>query len=216
MALKRHGKPYIWVTWLAKLLGGNECQWRAWFQAHYQYQKFEEQAMDLVKWNRDHNRLMAARVKELQADGWSVSTEAQNAFKLEGKLAIVAGKPDIVATKDGQTLVIDGKTGRERDSDIWQVLFYLFAIPKAKPNLDTSNLIGEVQYARGDARVTLTHSDLDEARLNDIVRLIEVVAADEPPAKVPSRDECVKCNIGPKDCPQRVMEHHGAIAVGEF
>lgn len=215
MASRRTGKAYIWVTWLAKLLGGNECQWRVWFQGHFKYEKFEENALDLVKWNRDHNRLMARRQKELEKGGWTVLTEAQNAFKLEGASAIVAGKPDLVATKDGVTLVIDGKTGRHRDADIWQVLFYLFALPKARPDLDTTNLIGEVCYSRGEP-VDLAYSDLDDQKLADIVSLIKVVSADEAPAKRPSREECQRCNIGPKDCPQRVMEHHGAIAVGEF
>ena len=29
--------PYIWTTWLAKLLAGDaHCQWAGWFRAHYQ------------------------------------------------------------------------------------------------------------------------------------------------------------------------------------
>lgn len=214
MATARTGKPYIWVTWLAKLLGGQQCVWSAWFKAHYKYDKFEEMAADLVKWNREHNKLMAARVKELEAEGWTVMVEDQNAFKLEGEAAVVAGKPDIVATKDGQVLVVDGKTGRERESDIWQVLFYLFAIPKSRPDLKGA-LEGEVQYAKGDVRITLTPADLDEQRLQQVVSLIKTVAGSEPPPKRPSRQECKVCNIGFKDCPQRVGVEQ-TVSVGEF
>lgn len=214
MAIAKSGKPYIWVTWLAKLLGGNRCVWSAWFKAHYKYDKYEEMAADLVKWNREHNKLMAARVKELEADGWKVMVEDQNAFKLEGEVAVVAGKPDIVATKAGEVLVVDGKTGRERDSDIWQVLFYLFSIPKSRPDL-VGNLVGEVQYAKGDVRITLTPEELDADRMGAIVALIKAVAGSEPPAKAPSRDECKRCNIGHKDCPQRVGVEQ-TTAVGEF
>ena len=210
----RTGKPYIWVTWLAKLLGGNRCVWSAWFKAHYKYDKHEEMAADLVKWNREHNALMAARKKELEADGWKVMVEEENAFKLEGEVAIVAGKPDIVATKPGQVLVVDGKTGRERESDIWQVLFYLFSIPKSRPDL-TGALVGEVQYKVGDVRITLTPDELDETRMGQIVALIKSVASSEPPAKAPSRDECKRCNIGFKDCPQRVGREE-TTSVGEF
>jgi CRISPR/Cas system-associated exonuclease Cas4 (RecB family) len=216
VAIKRYGKPYIYVTWLAKLLGGNECLWSAWFKAHHKYEKYQEQPLDLVKWNRDHNRLMAGRKRELERDGWTVTTEEQNKFLLEGETALVAGKPDIVATKDGQILVVDGKTGRRRDSDLWQVLFYLFAVPKSRPDLK-GELEGEVQYSQGDERITLTPSDLDEKRLGDIVELIKIVASPTAPRKTPSRAECERCDIGPKDCPQRVTETANAVkVVGAF
>jgi len=214
MATPRTGKSYIWVTWLAKLLGGQRCDWSAWFKAHYKYEKFEEMAADLVKWNREHNALMAARVKELEADGWKVMVEDQNSFKLEGEVAVVAGKPDIVATKAGQVMVVHGKTGRERESDLWQVLFYLFAIPKSRPDL-VGELVGEVQYAKGDVRITVTPADLDPVRMEQLVGLIRTVAGVAPPPKTPSRAECKTCNIGAKDCPQRVGVEQ-TTAVGEF
>lgn len=213
MAVPRRGKPYIWVTWLAKILGGNRCVWAVWFKARFKYDKFEEQAADLVRWNREHTALMERRRKALLADGWTVRVEDENAFKLEGEVAVVAGKPDLVAEKDGQVLVIDGKTGRERESDIWQVLFYLFAIPKSRPDLK-GELVGEVEYKSGDV-ITLTPADLDEPRMAQIVELIKGVAGSEPPAKHPSRDECKRCNIGFKDCAQRVGVEQ-TTAVGEF
>lgn len=201
MATRRKGKPYIWATWLAKLLGGQQCVWAAWFKAHYKYEKFEEQAADLVKWNQDHERLMRARKRELEAEGWTCFVEEQNAFALEGQAAIVAGKADLIAVKGDHVLVIDGKTGRERESDIWQVLIYLFALPKSRPDLP-KNVEGEVHYTNGD--VNLTPLELTPERVQQIVDLVKVVGADTPPAKKPSRDECRRCNIGARDCPERV------------
>lgn len=216
MATARDGKPYIWVTSLAKLLGGQQCVWKAWFAAHFKYDKFEEDAFDLVRWNRDHTRLMQARVQELEADGWTVQTEEQNAFKLEGQVGIVAGKPDIVATKPGQVLVVDGKTGKQRDADIFQVLLYLFAIPKSRPDLASLPLEGEVEYKNGE-RIVLTPDQLSPERMDDIVSLIKVVAGPTPPKKVPSRDECRRCNVGPTDCPERVgARQERTTLVGEF
>lgn len=215
MAERRFGKPYIYVTWLAKLLGGQQCRWRVWFQAHFKHQKYEEEAVNLVQWNRDHYQLVRERRKELEADGWTVTVEDQNSFKLEGQAALVAGKPDIVATKPGYVLVVDGKTGRERDADIWQVFIYLFAVPKARPDLQ-GQFIGEVQYKRGDS-ITLSPTDLTEQRMDDIVGLIRVVDGDTPPEKVPSRDECRRCNIGPKDCPERIgPREERTTLVGDF
>jgi hypothetical protein len=204
------------VTWLSKLLGGNECLWSAWFKSRYRYDKVEEMAGDLVEWNRQHNELMARRRRELEREGWTVTVEQQNDFKIEGRLAVVAGKPDIVAVKDGLALVVDGKTGRRRDADLWQVYFYLYALPKVKPALVGLMLEGEVQYAKGDERISLTPIELEGERMDRIVRLIEVVAGDTPPDKAPSRYECERCNIGSRDCQDRVTREREAVAVGEF
>ena len=61
MATLKSGKVYLWTTWLAKILGGHRCLWSVWFRGRYKYDKFEEMAADLVKWNREHNALMASR-----------------------------------------------------------------------------------------------------------------------------------------------------------
>jgi len=32
--------PYIWVTWLTKLMAGEaQCEWASWFKAHHKYDK---------------------------------------------------------------------------------------------------------------------------------------------------------------------------------
>lgn len=211
-ATRRTGKPYIWVTWLAKLLGGQECVWSAWFKAHYKYDKFEEEAADLAKWNTDHNKLMAARRRELEREGWRCMVENDNAFKLEGTVAVVAGKADLVAVKGDRVLVVDGKTGREREADIWQVLIYLWALPKSRPDLP-KELEGEVHYKNGD--VNLTPEELTPERLQRIVDLVKAIGSDTPPAKRPSREECRRCNIGIGDCPQRVQAARTTL-VGDF
>jgi hypothetical protein len=212
VATRRNGLPYIWATWLAKALAGGGCLYSPWFKAHFKYEKFEEMATDLVQWNREHTRLMNARRQELDEAGYTVTVESQNEFRLQGRVAVVAGKPDLVATLPDRVLVVDGKTGRERDSDIWQVLLYLFAIPKSRPDL-TGELEGEVLYKSGRT-VTLTPAEL-APRLGEIVSMIHVIASDVPPLKTPDRDNCKFCNIGPKDCPQRVQETR-PVAVGEF
>lgn len=214
MSVRRYGKPYIYVTWIAKLLGGQRCLWSAWFKAHFKYEKYEEQGFDLAKWNRDHDRLMAKRRRALELDGWTVTVEEANAFKLEGASAVVAGKPDLIAVKGDRVLLVDGKTGRERESDVWQVLIYLYALPKRRPDLAALQIEGEVHYRDGD--ITLTPDELTNGgRLDPIVDLIKVISSDTPPAKVPSRDECKRCNIGKKDCPQRISQDETTL-VGEF
>lgn len=216
MAVRRSGKPYIWVTHVAKLLGGHQCLFSAWFKAHFRYQKYETQTANLQEWSREHNELMAARRRELEREGYTVSAEEANAFILEGDVAVVAGKPDLIGHKPGSVLVVDGKTGRERESDIWQVLMYLFAIPKVRPQL-TGTLEGEVQYQRGDVRIAVTPSELTPERLDLIVSTIHTIAGPTAPPRVPSRYECQMCNIGPADCPQRFQQaREETVAVSEF
>ena len=215
MATRKSGKPYIWTTWLAKLLGGNQCVWSAWFKAQHRYDKYEEQALDLAQWNREHTDLMRRRRLEMEREGWSVTEENQNAFKVEGPEAVVAGKPDLIGRRPGMALVVDGKTGRERASDYWPVLFYLYALPKQFADLRTLALEGEIQYRRGDQRLTVTPAELTPERMAQIVALIRVISGPTAPAKVPSVHECRTCNIGPKDCPERVREQR-AVAVGEW
>ncbi len=203
--IARGGKNYIWSTWLAKALGGSQCLYRPWFQSRFRYAKFEEETSQLQEWNRDHTALMRDRVTELEENGWTVSVENQNDFKLEGDTAIVAGKPDAVATLGSNVLIVDGKTGRERESDWWQVFIYLFrwqVILKQTPGVD---LRGEVFYKRGEHAVELRASDLTEARVDEMTKMIKVIASPTPPAKAPSRFECKRCTIGLADCPQRVM-----------
>jgi len=204
--IRRDGKPYIWVTWLAKLLGGQQCVWSAWFKAHFKYAKFEQDGAQLAEWNREHTALMRSIVDDLRENGWSVTVEGQNEFKLEGKAAVVAGKSDAIATMPGHVLVVDGKTGRERESDWWQVFIYLFALEAERPQLLAGNKVnGEVIYKTGDQQ-HVRMSDLNEARRDDLVRMIKMVASDTEPPRAPSRGECLRCNIGPSDCPQRFVE----------
>ena len=43
--------PYIWATWLARLLAGEtHCQWAGWFRAHYQDWTRPPSDFDNAKW----------------------------------------------------------------------------------------------------------------------------------------------------------------------
>jgi CRISPR/Cas system-associated exonuclease Cas4 (RecB family) len=209
----------VFVTWLAKTLAGSPCLYSPWFRAHYQYARFEEQASDLVGWNRQHTALMAAIQQELEEVGWTCTVEEENAFKLQGRTAVLAGKPDLIgrleayADHPARVLVVDGKTGQPRDSDIWQVLIYLWALQRARSDL-MGALEGEVRYAHGSS-VSVTDADLTPDKVHAIVAAIAVIAGERPPAKAPSREICRFCNIGPRDCPERAMAP-AAVSVADF
>lgn len=217
MATRRNGKPYLWVTHLAKLLAGDRCHWSAWFKANHRYEKFEQQATDLVQWSKDHTELMRAREHELRREGFACTLESENEFKLELPSIIIAGKPDILARKERIALVVDGKTGRERESDLHQVLIYLRVLPKCRPDLVGGyELEGEVQYKRNDQRITLTPAEWTAERVTACTDLLRIVSDRQPPKRVPSAHECRFCNIGPQDCPDRIRTEQPAAMAAEF
>ena len=110
MAEKRPGLPYIWVTWLTKLLTGEaSCEWVGWFQAQHDRRSWTALPgdFDSTAWQIE---LTAARNKYqemLEGRGFDVSTETQNSFHLKGRTATVGGKPDLIAVKGNRGLIVD-------------------------------------------------------------------------------------------------------------
>lgn len=209
--IPRDGKPYVWVTWLAKLLGGEQCVWKVWFMAHHRHAKLAERdGLQLAEWNRDHSQLMREQKLLLEAEGWQCQTEHE--FKLEGKTAIIAGKEDLVATMPGNILVVDGKTGRRRDADFWQVLIYLYARlhqpTKHDERIKLSGLVVYKQPPSVDVRI----ADVDR-REAELLQVIQQIASPTAPSRNPSRHECDRCSIRVEDCPQRFNADRDAAAV---
>lgn len=199
----RGGLPYVWVTWLAKLLGGDQCVRAVWFKSRYAYAKLpEKNAEQLAEWNREHNAMMRARRAELEENGWTVQTEVE--FKLQGRTAIIAGKEDLVAKMPGHVLIVDGKTGRRRDSDFWQVLLYLYQRLHQPHASGSLKLVGEVFYKSG-AIVDVRVSDV-ERHEQAVIQMVQAIASATEPTPNPSKHECERCNIRAEDCPKRYRD----------
>ena len=77
--------PYIWVTWLAKLLAGeSSCEWSAWFRAHYQDWAKPPSDFNQAQWMLDHTALVNQARESREKLGYTVFTENQNSFRLRG------------------------------------------------------------------------------------------------------------------------------------
>jgi len=193
--------PYIWPTWLTKLIAGEEkCWYKSWWKATRKYTKKEDpgRADFLREWTAKHDALTNTRARRMKKDGWSVKVEDEGEFNLKGKSATLAGKPDIVGIRDGRGLVVDAKAGKQRASDHWQVLIYKFALPlswfpKSMP------LDGEIQYK--DEAVAVR--ELGDAEVLAITGAIKIVSnLDTPPDPIPSTFECGRCDVAA--CKSRV------------
>jgi len=198
----RGKRAYIWATWITGLLATtNKCQWSAWFRAHYYYEKTPERpgaGLQLAQWKREHDDMVAAREKLLRRDGWAVTVEGENAFKLEGRLATLAGKPDLVAVREQVARVIDQKSGDAKDEHGWQVRLYMWALSKMG---QFASIDGEVQYR--SYSVEILAAQFGEADVKRIVDTLALVGAEEIPPRTPSVDECQFCNI--LGCPDRAV-----------
>ncbi len=200
----RRGDPYIWATWLTKLLSGeSQCEWSAWFRAHHKDYDRLPTDLDVAAWTLEHGQLVRTRREQLLAEGYEVFVEEDNAFKRVGKTRItVSGKPDLVAFRDGYGIIEDCKTGRPRTSDSAQVLVYLLLFPIGNPRCAGLKLSGRVVYRSGTLDVP--SESLDAGFRERFVALVQKVGGERPLPKNPAWAECRFCDIGPADCLYRV------------
>lgn len=185
------------------LASDDQCRWSPWFRSHFQYEKVGRTDGTLAKWKADHGAMVNARASALTADGWLIFLEGQNKFTLPGKAATLAGTPDIVAVRDGEGLIVDCKSGKPRDKDFWQVCIYLMVLPLVHPGCQSlRRIVGEIEYL--DHSLTIQPEEFTQAMREQISAQIRETGGPTPPARVPSYRECLFCDVGKQDCPQRI------------
>ncbi|MCY4558796.1 MAG: PD-(D/E)XK nuclease family protein [Chloroflexi bacterium] len=201
--LQRREQPYIWTTWLPKLLTGeNSCEWSVWFKAHYKNRTRQPSDFDQADWLMRHTALLNEQ-KEKRANSRSfVYVEGQNDFKLCGKTATLAGRPDLVVLDDRDAIIIDVKSGREQAWHRVQVMIYQYALPFVYPQYRDVRVSGEVVYP--DHTVQIPEEAVSGQFVQDLGALIRRLGSDTPPSRVPSSSECRFCDVGALDCLDRM------------
>ena len=199
----RRDFPYIWTTWLPRLLTGeNSCEWAIWFKAHYQNWTKPPSDFNQAEWLANHTKLLNEQRDLWVQRGYETRIEGQNAFRLRGHSAILAGKPDLLVLSNDHVLVTDVKTGAERPWHRYQLMIYMYALPRAMPEFRDARIAGEIIYPNQTKRVP--QGGIDQGFIEDLSVLIRRIAAPEPPVRVPSAAECRFCDITAADCPARV------------
>lgn len=208
-------QPYVWVTWITKLLAGEaSCVWAAWVRSHFTgLDKVPDDSGRLATWSAKHAGLVRMYSVQLQARKYTVTEEDQNKFTLTGKTGItLGGKPDLVAVQPhgvgGSVIISEVKTGRRRHSDVMQVCTYMLALDHVRPELKGHTLSGEVVYGLDD-RLPVTADDVDEMR-SPFAELMARVGGQDEPETTPSYRECRWCDLA--GCPDRVMDEPTAKA----
>ena len=211
---ERRATSYIWVTWLTKLLvGENSCEWAAWFKANHEGWSYERvpSDFDATTWQLNHTALLNQLRGQLEEEGQTVFTESQNSFSLRGASATLGGKPDLITSSGAKGTVYDTKTGRPSPSHHIQVMVYMYAVPRALRQYKGVRFDGKVVY--DDHEVTIPASAIDQPFIDGLGELIRRIASGPPARKVPSVMECGFCNITKADCPERATE--GGLGEGE-
>ena len=74
MAERRRDGPYIWVTWLTKLLAGeNSCEWGSWFRAQHEGWSWSKvpNGFDQVTWQLAHTLGINENRRRWEAVGYT-------------------------------------------------------------------------------------------------------------------------------------------------
>ncbi len=196
--------PSIWVTWLARLMADEiQCHWAIWFRTHYKYEKLSSN-FDSAKWTAQHQALVRSRISELEAEGYTVSLEGENWFEITGRSfpVKVSGKPDIVAIAGQEGFVEDCKTGRRKNSDLYQVLIYLLLLPVSQPKCRGLRLSGRLVYPT--EVIEIEADQMGEEFKAQFREAIALLSNHIPARKVSSFQECRFCDIPSQCCSERV------------
>ena len=110
----------------------------------------------------------------------------------------------MVLNKD-HILITDVKTGQERPWHRYQLMIYMYALPRAMPEFREARIAGEIVYPNQTQRVP--QGGIDQGFVRDLSTLIRRVAAPEPPHRAPNASECRFCDITAADCPEQVQEN---------
>lgn len=195
--------PYIWATWLPRLLTGeNSCEWAVWFKAHYHGWDRPPSDFNQSEWILRHTALLNEQKEQWQDRGCTVTVENQNVFRLRRRTAVLVGKPDLIIERDGKVMIIDVKTGRELPWHAVQLRIYKYALVKARPEYQGRMISGQVVYPEHITR--LPRRARDRGFVDKLGALIRKIAAPNPPLAVPSVQECRYCDISERDCPERL------------
>ncbi|HEU4792577.1 MAG TPA: PD-(D/E)XK nuclease family protein [Nitrolancea sp.] len=145
MAIPR-GKPYVWATWLSRVMTGNvSCQWQYWFLARHKLIEEQPATFDSVGWQIRHTRLLTEVRQELMAAGLRLNTEFAFQCRVLGCDVLINGKIDCLAVDGRIVTVYDCKTGIPRESHQVQVMIYMYAL-STYPRFMKKRIQGIVVY----------------------------------------------------------------------
>ena len=206
--VRRRSSPYIWISWLSKLLSGpGGCEWAAWFKTHHVGSSWEKVPADFTHWHKEHNYLLERETKLLKEAGAQIQSGDATRFNLNLGKVTLGGNPDLVSWHpDGTVVIHDCKTGLQLDEHILQVKLYLWVLSHYSPpyqrKASVNKLEGRLVYPGHEVRVAL--SEIDSQFVAQVWTLIDRLVAGRGACRSPSVDECRFCDIPRQICDDRI------------
>lgn len=204
-AVLRDG-PYVWLTWLSRWIGGDRsCDWSVWFQANNFYDKLDD-GKDWTLTRVKHTRLLKETRDALIADGYRVRVEDQNKFTArheDSPSVAIGGKPDLLAFRDDDAIIIDVKTGLHYVGHDQQVLLPMALMPRCRREYEDVRFRGQLIYE--DGSIFEFHPQAAEDLYNELPYFLNKLSGPEDKTlRAPSARECAWCPISSAYCPDRI------------
>lgn len=203
-------EPYVWVTWLAKLMAGEKgCEFSSWFRTRHIYDKLPSD-FDVAAWTIEHARqVRELRIERLRAKE-TVYVGNANAFTCQPRPGVtLAGRPDLIGDCLLANPIIYGvKTGRPKTSDVIEIIIYMHLLPLAVQRYGGTEFNGCLVYG-DDRHIRIPASSLDDAFITNFEYFLDVIAGEVAPPKAPSALECRSCDIPSSECPERFVAAGG-------
>lgn len=199
-------EPYIWVTWLSRLMAGEtSCNWAPWFKTNYPKRDDERVPSDLnvAGWQIAHTRILNELVNEQRSPGKRIIRESNLRFRHQN--FVLAGRPDLIILPSNteEVEIYDCKTGQPRVSDKIQVMIYMFCFPQSEDPWQGKKIPkGCVVYRKN--RVEIPPEAINEEFTNNLFYFLGILISETPPEKNSNERECRWCDIAKTACPERV------------
>ena len=143
--------------------------------------------------------------KAYEAQGFSVTVERQNDFRLNLAGAAISGRPDLVTSRDDESIIVDVKAANPNLSHEIQVMLYMAWLPLADGRYQGIRLQGQVYYGE-DNGIDIPATEIDHRFKEITAGLITRLTSKTPARKAPSPSECRFCPINSLYCPERREE----------
>ena len=208
MATLREGGPYIYPTWLPKLLASlDRCEWKVWFQVHHDGRTWDKlpSGFNLTRYNIEHTELLRLCTEEYEQRGFTVTVERQNDFRLNRDWVTISGRPDLVASRDDEAVIVDVKAAKPNPGHEIQVMLYIAWLPLADGRYREVKLSGQVYYGEEDG-IDIPATEIDDRFKEITAGLITRLTSKTPARNTPSPGECRFCPISSHYCPERREE----------
>lgn len=194
----RRDRPYIWATWLAKLMAGDApCPWQYWFRTHYELTERHPDDFDVIGWRIDHERMVNELRRDLASKG--IKPIGPYRFKIPAghSTGVIVGEIDLLIVRDRDFLVHDCKTGMPRSVHMVQVMTYMHALLR-QVTFASKTPMGIVVYKEHRVEIPL----LPRTFASNFEFFSDLLSDETPAARNPG-EWCAKCELTATDCPER-------------